>query len=51
MFNIDDAVKEVIRTAQQAQVAIASAEELIRNINHVVERVDRILTKFEGVLK
>jgi len=42
---------ELKLTVQQGQIAVASVEELVRNINTVVERLDRILAKVEGVLK
>jgi hypothetical protein len=52
MFDrLEQAGDELKRTAQQGQIAIASAEELIRNVNDVVLTVKRILTKLEGALK
>jgi hypothetical protein len=48
---ISAVLSELKRTVQQGQIAVASVEELVRNINVVVQRADRILTKFEGVLK
>ena len=49
--DIGGLVEETKRSVQQMQIAVASIQELAKNINGVVERLDRILTKFEGILK
>lgn len=48
---INGVLEELKRVAQQTQISVASFGELAKNVNVVVERMDRILTKIEGVLK
>lgn len=48
---INGVLDELKRVAQQTQISVATFEEMVKNVNNVVERIDRILSKFEGVLK